>query len=72
MARRPADNDVRFWPIAAVRCDAKIGLLLGVDREVASSRSPIDELMALVFLRQHDGDDALGDDWVRRIGGMRC
>ena len=23
-----------------------------------------------VFLRQHDGDDALGDGWVGRIGGM--
>ena len=22
--------------------------------------------------RQHDGNDALGDDWVRRIGGMHC
>ena len=24
-----------------------------------------------VFFRQHDGDDALGDGWVGRIGGMR-
>ena len=23
-----------------------------------------------VFLGQHDGDDALGDGWVGRIGGM--
>src|ERR1700688_4052000 len=31
---------------------------------------PIYKLTASVFLREHDCDDALGDGWVGRIGGM--